>query len=41
MVGSNKDHGRSSRSDVEDWVWSHRSGTRWLDDREVGFDSSP
>jgi hypothetical protein len=35
MTGSDDDHGRSRRPDAEDWGWSHRSGTRWLDDREV------
>jgi hypothetical protein len=36
MVGNNEDHGRSRRPGAEDRRWSHRSGTRWLDDREVG-----
>jgi hypothetical protein len=35
MAGSNKDRGRSRRPGAEDMRWSHRSGTRWLDDREV------
>jgi hypothetical protein len=35
MIGSDEDHGRS-RPGVEDRGWSHRSGTRWLGDREVG-----
>jgi hypothetical protein len=33
---SDEDHGKSRRLGVEDWGWSHRSGTRWPDDREVG-----
>jgi hypothetical protein len=36
MAGNNEDRGRSRRPDIEDWGRSHRSGTRWLDDREVG-----
>jgi hypothetical protein len=36
MTGSKKDHGRDRRSGVEDWGWSHMSGTRWLDDQDVG-----
>jgi hypothetical protein len=35
MACSDKDHGRSRRPGVEDRGWSHRSGTRWPDDREV------
>jgi hypothetical protein len=30
-------HGRSRRPGAEDWEWSHRSNTRWPDDREVGW----
>jgi hypothetical protein len=37
MTNSNKDHGRSSRPGAEDRGWSHRSGTRWSGDREVGW----
>jgi hypothetical protein len=33
---SDEDRGRSKRSSAEDRGWSHRSGTRWLDDREFG-----
>jgi hypothetical protein len=36
MVGSNKDHGKSRRPGVEGQEWSHKSGTRWLDERKVG-----
>jgi hypothetical protein len=36
MAGSDEDHGRSRKPDAEDLRWSHRSGTRWSDDREVG-----
>jgi hypothetical protein len=36
MVGSDEDRGRSRRLATEDQGWSHRSGTQWLDDREVG-----
>jgi hypothetical protein len=35
MVCSDEDHGSSRRPGVEDMGWSHRSGTRWLDDQEV------
>jgi hypothetical protein len=37
MAYNDKDRGRSRRSDAEDRGWSHKSGTRWLDDREVGW----
>jgi hypothetical protein len=37
MMSSDEDHGRSRRPDAEDHGWSHRSGTRWSDDREVGW----
>jgi hypothetical protein len=37
MTCSNKDRGRSRRPAAEDRGWSHRSGTRWPDDREVGW----
>jgi hypothetical protein len=36
MTGNDKDHGRSRRPGAEDRGWSYRSGTQWLDDREVG-----
>jgi hypothetical protein len=36
MVGSDEDRDRSRRPDAEDRGWSHSSGTRWSDDREVG-----
>jgi hypothetical protein len=36
MAGSDEDHGRSRRPDAKDRGWSHRSGTRWLNDRDVG-----
>jgi hypothetical protein len=35
-VGSDEDHGRSRRLGAKDQGWSHRSGTRWPDDRQVG-----
>jgi hypothetical protein len=35
MACSDEDRGRSRRPGVEDRGWSHRSGTRWSDDREV------
>jgi hypothetical protein len=39
MVCSDEDHGRSRRPDAEDEDrgWSHRSGTQWMGDREVGW----
>jgi hypothetical protein len=36
MAGSDEDHGRSRRPGAEDQGWSHKSGTWWPDDREVG-----
>jgi hypothetical protein len=36
MTGSVEDHGRNMRPGAEDWGWSHRSGTWWSNDREVG-----
>jgi hypothetical protein len=36
MACNNEDHDRSRRLSVEDRGWSHRSGTRWPGDREVG-----
>jgi hypothetical protein len=35
MACSDEDHDRSRRPNAEDRGWSHRSGTRWLNDREV------
>jgi hypothetical protein len=37
MMCNDEDHGRSRRPGAEDQGWSHRSGTRWSDDREVGW----
>jgi hypothetical protein len=37
MACSNEDRGRSRRPSAEDRGWSHRSGTRWLGGREVGW----
>jgi hypothetical protein len=37
MGFSDEDCGRSRRPGVEDRGWSHRSGTRWLGGREVGW----
>jgi hypothetical protein len=37
MACSDEDHDRSRRPDAEDRGWSHRSGTRWSSDREVGW----
>jgi hypothetical protein len=37
MTYSDEDHGRSRRPGAEDRGWSHRSGTRWLGSREVGW----
>jgi hypothetical protein len=36
MAGSDEDRGRSRRPGAEDRGWSHISGTRQPDDREVG-----
>jgi hypothetical protein len=36
MTCSDEDRGKSKRSAAEDRGWSHRLGTRWPDDREVG-----
>jgi hypothetical protein len=36
MAGSDENHGMSMRPGIKDRGWSHRSGTRWPDDREVG-----
>jgi hypothetical protein len=35
MACSDEDHGKSSRPGAEDQGWSHKSGTRWPDGREV------
>jgi hypothetical protein len=35
IVCSDEDHGRSRRPGAENRGWSHRSGTRWLNGREV------
>jgi hypothetical protein len=37
MTRSDEDHGRSRRPGAEDQGWSHRSGTWWPGDREVGW----
>jgi hypothetical protein len=37
MTCSDEDRGRNRRSGAEGRGWSHRSGTRWPDDREVGW----
>jgi hypothetical protein len=37
MACSDEDHDKSRRPDAEDWGWSHRSGIRWPDGREVGW----
>jgi hypothetical protein len=34
---NDEDRGRSRRPDAEDRRWSHRSSTRWLGGREVGW----
>jgi hypothetical protein len=36
MAYSDEDCDRSRRPGAEDQGWSHRSGTLWLGDREVG-----
>jgi hypothetical protein len=36
MSCSDENRGKSKRPGAEDRKWSHRSGTRWPDDREVG-----
>jgi hypothetical protein len=36
MMDNDEDHGRSRRPDAEDRGWSHRSGTQWPDDQDVG-----
>jgi hypothetical protein len=37
MTCSNEDRGRNRRPGAEDRGWSHKSGTRWSGDREVGW----
>jgi hypothetical protein len=37
MACSDEDHGRSRRPAAEDWGWSHKLSTQWLDGREVGW----
>jgi hypothetical protein len=37
MTCNDEDRSRSRRLGAEDQGWSHRSGTRWLSDREVGW----
>jgi hypothetical protein len=37
MACNVEDHGRSRRPGAVDRGWSHRSGTRWPGDREVGW----
>jgi hypothetical protein len=34
---SDEDHDTSRRPGAKNQGWSHRSGTRWPDDREVGW----
>jgi hypothetical protein len=36
MTGSDEDRGRSRRPGADDQGWSHRSGTWWLNNGEVG-----
>jgi hypothetical protein len=36
MACSDEDHDRSRRPSAKERGWSHRSGTRWPGDREVG-----
>jgi hypothetical protein len=35
MTCIDEDHGKSKRAGADDWGWSHKSGTRWPDGREV------
>jgi hypothetical protein len=37
IMCSDEDRGRSRRPGADDREWSHRSGTRWSGDREVGW----
>jgi hypothetical protein len=36
MAANDENHDRSKRSSVEDRGWSHRCGTQWSDDQDVG-----
>jgi hypothetical protein len=36
MVGSGEDRGRTMRPGAKDQKWSHKSGTQWSNNREVG-----
>jgi hypothetical protein len=36
MVGNDENRGTSRRPGADDQRWSHRSGTRWSDDRGGG-----
>jgi hypothetical protein len=36
MADIDEDHGRNRRPGAEDQGWSHKSGTQWPDDQEVG-----
>jgi hypothetical protein len=36
MAGSDENRDRSGKLSAEDQRWSHRSNTRWLNDRKVG-----
>jgi hypothetical protein len=36
MTGSDEDHGWNRRPGAEDQGWSHRLGTWWPDDQDVG-----
>jgi hypothetical protein len=36
MTDNDEDRGRCRRAGAEDRGWSHRSGTQWPDDQEVG-----
>jgi hypothetical protein len=37
MTCNDEDRDRRRRPGAEDRAWSHRSGTRWPGDREVGL----
>jgi hypothetical protein len=37
MACNDEDCGRSRRTGADDQGWSHRSGTQWPGDREVGW----
>jgi hypothetical protein len=41
MTCSDEDRDRSRRPGAEDRGWSHKSGTRWSDGREVGWRRVP